>query len=278
MGEGVFNVRAIAYLNDLYSGEVSKTYTIAFPTVQAPQFASKPGKYSADDDGAKVIKVAVPDGCTVFYTTDGSEPSADSTEYSDGIRLKPGTYKLRMIARNADGAFSSETSAEYEIIGELKAPFSDEDRFKSFYVDVTTQDDVNKQFKKLVSTSGDTSTFFTQHYSFGEVDFTVKNGTPVVTAVRIINNDIRGVRDTKVGWDAEDVIALFRDEKHAKSGNERELYTLDNDQYGWLEYNDEGDITSINYMYTRGGTQLVELHYTVEAGKVSAMEYCISDM
>ena len=278
LGEGVFNVRAIAYLNDLYSGESSKTYTIAFPTVEAPQFASKPGKYSADDDGAKVIKVNVPDSCTVFYTTDGSEPTADSSEYSDGIRLKPGTYKVRMIARNADGVFSSETSADYEIIGELKAAFSDEDRFKSFYVDVTTQDDVNKQFKKLVSTSGDTNTFFTQHYSFGEVDFTVKNGTPVVTAVRIINNDIRGVRDTKVGWAAEDVIALFRDEKHARSGSERELYTLDNDQYGWVEYDSGDEIASINYMYTRNGNQLVELHYTVTDGKVSAMEYCISDM
>lgn len=278
LGEGVFNVRAIAYLNDLYSGESSKTYTIAFPTVEAPQFASKPGKYSADDDGAKVIKVNVPDSCTVFYTTDGSEPTADSSEYSDGIRLKPGTCKVRMIARNADGVFSSETSADYEIIGELKAAFSDEDRFKSFYVDVTTQDDVNKQFKKLVSTSGDTNTFFTQHYSFGEVDFTVKNGTPVVTAVRIINNDIRGVRDTKVGWAAEDVIALFRDEKHARSGSERELYTLDNDQYGWVEYDSNDEISSINYMYTRNGNQLVELHYTVTDGKVSAMEYCISDM
>ena len=278
LGEGVFNVRAIAYLNDLYSGESSKTYTIAFPTVEAPQFASKPGKYSADDDGAKVIKVNVPDSCTVFYTTDGSEPTADSSEYSDGIRLKPGTYKVRMIARNADGVFSSETNADYEIIGELKAAFSDEDRFKSFYVDVTTQDDVNKQFKKLVSTSGDTNTFFTQHYSFGEVDFTVKNGTPVVTAVRIINNDIRGVRDTKVGWAAEDVIALFRDEKHARSGSERELYTLDNDQYGWVEYDSNDEISSINYMYTRNGNQLVELHYTVTDGKVSAMEYCISDM
>ena len=49
LGEGVFNVRAIAYLNDLYSGESSKTYTIAFPTVEAPQFASKPGKYPADE-------------------------------------------------------------------------------------------------------------------------------------------------------------------------------------------------------------------------------------
>ena len=99
-----------------------------------------------------------------------------------------------------------------------------------------------------------------------------------MTAVRIINNDIRGVRDTKVGWAAEDVIALFRDEKHARSGSERELYTLDNDQYGWVEYDSGDEISSINYMYTRNGNQLVELHYTVTDGKVSAMEYCISDM
>ncbi len=35
--------------------------------------------------------------------------------------------------------------------------------------------------------------------SFGEVDFTVKSGVPLVTAVRITNNDITGVRGSKVG-------------------------------------------------------------------------------
>ena len=53
---------------------------------------------------------------------------------------------------------------------------------------------------------------------------------------------------------------------------------MDDDQYGWIEYDSNGDISSINYMYTRGGNQLIELHYTVVDGKVSAMEYCISDM
>lgn len=278
LGEGTFTVRAIASMNDLYSGESSCTYVIKFPAVEAPQFSSKPGKYAVDNEGYKVIGVTVPDDCTVYYTTDGSEPDADSKEYSDGIRLKTGTYTIRLIARDSSGQYSSETSADYEIIAALKEPFSDEDRFKSFYVDVTTQDDVNNQFKKLLETTGDTSTFFTQHYNFGEVDFTVKSGTPVVTAVRITNSDIRGVRDTKVGWNAEDVIALFRDEKHEIVNNERELYALDDDQYGWIEYDSNGDISSINYMYTRGGNQLIELHYTVVDGKVSAMEYCISDM
>lgn len=277
LGEGVFTVRAFAFQNDLYSGETHKTYTIKFPTVAAPQFTSKPGRYSANDDGRKVIKISAPEGCKVYYTTDGSAPNADSTLYEDGISLRPGTYKLRMVARNADGVYSAETSAEYVILGELAAPFSDDDSFKSFYVDVTDQKAVNKQFKKLLETTGDTSTFFTQHYSFGEVDFTVKNGTPVVTAVRINNNDITGVRGTKVGWDAEDIIDEFRDEKHEIKDGERELYTLDGGSYGWIEY--DGDrMTSINYMYVRGGNQLVELHYTIEDGEVSFMEYCISDM
>lgn len=278
LGEGVFSVRAIACRNDLYSGETSKTYTIAFPKVMAPQFASKPGKYESDSEGRKVISVTVPEGCTVYYTTDGSAPSAESSKYEEGISLRAGTYKVRMVACNVDGELSAETSADYEILAPLAEPFTDDDRFKSFFVDVTTQDDVNKQFKKLVSTSGDTSTFFTQHYSFGEVDFTVKDGVPLVTAVRITNNDITGVRGTKVGWSATDVIALFRDEQNDIINGERELYTLDHGRYGWVEYNSEGDMTSVNYMYTRDDVQLVELHYTIVNGKVSAMEYCISDM
>ena len=110
------------------------------------------------------------------------------------------------------------------------------------------------------------------------MDFTVKDGVPLVTAVRITNNDITGVRGTKVGWSATDVIALFRNEQNDIANGERELYTLDHGRYGWVEYNSEGDMTSINYMYTRDDVQLVELHYTIVNGKVSAMEYCISDM
>lgn len=278
LGEGVFTVRAIAYYNELYSGETSKTYTIAFPTVPAPQFNSKPGKYAADEDGRKLISVTVPEGCTVYYTTDGSAPTTDSSEYDDGISLKPGTYTLRMIAVDADGQTSSETSAEYQIIEELQAAFNDEDSFLSFRVDVTTQDDVNNQFKKLLETTGDTGTFFTQHYNFGEVDFTVKNGVPLVTAVRITNSDITGVRGTKVGWSARDVIELFRNEQNEIVDGEQVLYTLEDNQYGWVEYTSSGVMTSINYMYVRGGTQLVELHYTIEDNRVVGMEYCISDM
>lgn len=278
LGEGVFTVRAIAYRNDLYSGETSKTYTIAFPAVPAPQFNSMPGKYAANEDGRKIISVTVPEGCTVYYTTDGSAPTTDSSEYDDGISLKPGTYTLRMIAVNSDGQTSSETSAEYQIIEELQAAFNDEDSFLSFRVDVTTQDDVNNQFKKLLETTGDTSTFFTQHYSFGEVDFTVKSGVPLVTAVRITNNDITGVRGSKVGWSAQDVLDLFRNEQNEIVNGEQVLYTLDNDQYGWVEYTSSGVMTSINYMYVRNGSQLVELHYTIEDNEVVGMEYCISDM
>ena len=183
-----------------------------------------------------------------------------------------------MIAVNSDGQTSSETSAEYQIIESCSAAFNDEDSFLSFRVDVTTQDDVNNQFKKLLETTGDTSTFFTQHYSFGEVDFTVKSGVPLVTAVRITNNDITGVRGSKVGWSAQDVLNLFRNEQNEIVNGEQVLYTLDNDQYGWVEYTSSGVMTSINYMYVRNGSQLVELHYTIEDNEVVGMEYCISDM
>lgn len=279
LGEGEFTVRAISYIDDLCSGETRSTYAIRFPTVPAPQFNSKPGKYSAADNGRKLIKVTVPENCKVYYTADGSAPNSDSRRYkADGIALSPGTHKLRMIAIDPNGQQSSEASAEYEIIDVLKEPFSDNDSFKSFFVDVTTQNDVNKQFKKLLDTTGDVNIFFTQHYSFGEVDFTVKSGVPLVTAVRITNNDITGVRGTKVGWSAEDVIGKFRDEKNPLRNGERVLYTMDHDRYGWAEYDADGSMTSINYIYTRKARQLVELHYKIEAEKVSAIEYCISDM
>ena len=81
LGEGVFTVRAIAYRNDLYSGETSKTYTIAFPAVPAPQFNSMPGKYAANEDGRKIINVTVPKvaQCTTRPTAARPRPTQANT-------------------------------------------------------------------------------------------------------------------------------------------------------------------------------------------------------
>ncbi len=74
------------------------------------------------------------------------------------------------------------------------------------------------------------------------------------------------------------MLDLFRNEQNEIVNGEQVLYTLDNDQYGWVEYTSSGVMTSINYMYVRNGSQLVELHYTIEDNEVVSMEYCISDM
>ncbi len=50
-----------------------------------PVFSETGGLYT---DRTKTVEIAAPDGYTVRYTTDGSLPTAGSTEYTAGIKLK----------------------------------------------------------------------------------------------------------------------------------------------------------------------------------------------
>ncbi len=51
--------------------------------VQTPEFSHKSGFY----DKEFMLSINVPDGATVYYTTDGSEPTTDSKKYNADIRV-----------------------------------------------------------------------------------------------------------------------------------------------------------------------------------------------
>ena len=279
LSEGTYTVKAISYNNGLYSGEASHTYTIVLPKVESPAFTSQPGKYESDESYGKTITVVVPEGCTVYYTTDGTTPTTSSTVYGEeGIRLGTGKFNVQLLAVDADNQKSAVVSAEYTVLEKLKEPFNDSDQFLSFRVGSTTLDNVGEKFKNVLNVTGDRNSVFTQEYRFGEVTFTVVNGTPVVTSVIVRNDDITAVRGTMVNMDVNDVINLFRNEQQKINGNEKPLYSdPERGDYGWCVYNDEHDIVSVNYQYERDGAQLVELHYTIRDDRVIQIEYCVSD-
>lgn len=52
-------------------------------TVQTPEFSHQSGFYDSDF----MLSINVPEGSTVYYTTDGSEPTTDSKRYNADIRV-----------------------------------------------------------------------------------------------------------------------------------------------------------------------------------------------
>lgn len=67
--------------------------------------------YSEDQN----ITIAVKNGSKIYYTTDGSEPTVNSTEYTGKFKISEGTTTVKFIAVNEYGFVSDVVTEEYVI-------------------------------------------------------------------------------------------------------------------------------------------------------------------
>lgn len=80
--------------------------------VATPTFTPAGGTYN--EPLSITIACATPDA-TIYYTTDGTEPSDASTHYTGEFTLQAGTYTVKAIAYKADMLPSEIATVEYEI-------------------------------------------------------------------------------------------------------------------------------------------------------------------
>lgn len=78
---------------------------------EEPQFSLEPGTYQEEQS----VKITASQGADIYYTTDGSDPTENSTRYTGAVKLKEGNTTLRAIAVNEMGIRSSIAEAEYRI-------------------------------------------------------------------------------------------------------------------------------------------------------------------
>lgn len=102
-------LKAIAVKNNLISDTTSATYTIY--TVKPPVFSPVGGTYTSAQN--VTITTDTPDA-VIYYTTDGSEPTMNSTQYSQPIVVSS-SMTLKAIAYNLDGDSSPVATATYTI-------------------------------------------------------------------------------------------------------------------------------------------------------------------
>lgn len=101
--EGDTTINAVAKdARGIYSDVVTATYTIEFQAPSAPSISPGSGSYTQ----AQPITITVPEGCTAYYTWDGSDPNNESTVYAGPLEMPVGNNILSVLVINGHGLAS----------------------------------------------------------------------------------------------------------------------------------------------------------------------------
>lgn len=84
--------------------------------VEVPTTSEKPGNF----DEAVDLMLLAQDGCTIYYTVDGSTPTNNSIRFTDSIKIEKDTVIVKAIAVNEIGVRSE--VGEFKFTIDLKAP------------------------------------------------------------------------------------------------------------------------------------------------------------
>ena len=90
---------------------IAITYTASATSVQAPTFSVTGGTYTE----AQSVTLSAAANCTIYYTTDGTNPSNESTQYTAPINVNK-TMTVKAIAYDAAGNKSNIVTEAYTII------------------------------------------------------------------------------------------------------------------------------------------------------------------
>lgn len=104
---GIYTLKAILVDSDGVKSEVATvTYEIAMPVPDAPTIIEDSGNYNVDTQ----IAVVTSEGTNVYYTTDGTDPTASSTLYTGPVSMPYGDSVFKFVA------IDNETGAASEIV------------------------------------------------------------------------------------------------------------------------------------------------------------------
>lgn len=100
-----YTIRAVC-MNDkkIYSEVVSKKYKIDIPAPDIPIVTPDGGDFGVET----TVTVTVPDGCSAYYTWDGTTPTVYSTKYTQPITIPEGNNVLAVIIVDNTTNLSSE--------------------------------------------------------------------------------------------------------------------------------------------------------------------------
>ena len=284
--EGKMTVKAIGFTeNGTPSEQIEANYTIIIPTPAAPKSNIASGKLK------KSVKVSLRPGSedqkendkivAIYYTLDGRQATTEATLYDPDqpIQLPIGKSTLRAISVHENGKISYEMQVTYEVEGNLKYMFREEDTFKNMELYSTGYNSFTKNYGTPKSYEvlpreewydADMESYEAV-YDWGTARFCIKKagGSPVLYALDTTSTKMTAPRSTKIGMSGEDVMEKFQDLGQAPLDSEgnRLLYNLNSGGYKFGTYRHEGDGNyAIHYYYPVGENRevFVELSYYLD--------------
>ncbi len=110
---GQYNIKAIC-INEygIASGVIQNDYTVVEGLPDAPVIMEPSGDYNQNT----MIVAVAEEGCTIFYTTDGSDPDLNSKQYVSPITMPVGTTHYKFVAINAEGEMSEIVERDYHLV------------------------------------------------------------------------------------------------------------------------------------------------------------------
>ena len=111
--DGTYNVKAVAINSfGIASAVIENQYVIEKGAPQAPEIMEPSGEYNQN---TMIVAVAEA-GCSIFYTTDGRDPTLESNQYISPVTMPVGTSHFKFIAFDNEGNGSEIVEREYHLV------------------------------------------------------------------------------------------------------------------------------------------------------------------
>lgn len=187
--------------------------------VDEPTSSENPGSF---EDSVE-INLMASDGCTIYYTTDGSEPTTKSSKYSSTIKIEKDDVTVKAIAVNSIGVASDVAEFKYSI--SLKAPDAPVLNPSESDVKVGTKiviEGLADDEKAYYTLNGSTPSANSSQYSGG---ITLDKAGNYVVSVIVINKHNLSSPVTRVSYNVSEEKTYTKDEaesilmKHLVSNN-----------------------------------------------------------
>jgi hypothetical protein len=122
LGNGDHSLRAVVKNSyGIYGEELRAEYHISSAAPLEPTVEPVSGTYTM----AQMIQVEAEEGCTVYYTTDGSVPTTDSRKYTGSLPMPLGESSYGFVAVNEQGVMGEVTWCQYML--NLRVSITDEE-------------------------------------------------------------------------------------------------------------------------------------------------------
>jgi uncharacterized Zn finger protein (UPF0148 family) len=111
--DGTYNIKAVAVNEYGFTSVVAENeYVIERGAPAAPEVMEPSGDYNQNT----MIVVVAEAGCSIFYTTDGSDPTEEDRQYISPLTMPVGTTHYKFIAYDNEGNCSEIVERDYHLV------------------------------------------------------------------------------------------------------------------------------------------------------------------